>query len=187
MRPAWLLLIPLSFATLAGCEPPAAPAAPSPKAEQAAAPPARADESAAKPEKTPAAPPPAAAPTSPLQDLSFDDLKFDMEKTEPFLRKMLTPKIEGYVGKPIRIRGYIRPTAFQTGITSFVLVRDNLECCFGPGAWLYDCVLVEMNPGKSTDFSVRPVAVEGVFDVQEFLGPDGKHLAIYHLQADKVE
>lgn len=135
---------------------------------------------------------PAAAQSAPqasggLSDVTFEDLKFEMEKTDPFKREMLTPAVEDLVGKRIRIRGYIRPTPFQTGITNFVLVRDNLECCFGPGAWLYDCVLVEMVPGQSTSYTIRPVAVEGIFDVQEFLGPDGKHLAIYHLTADKVE
>ena len=46
-------------------------------------------------------------------------------------------------------------------LTVTVLVRDNLECCFGPGAALYDCVMVRMNPGKTTNFSIRPVTVEG--------------------------
>ena len=61
-----------------------------------------------------------------------------------------------------------------------------MQCCFGPGAALYDCVVVDMKPGKSTDFTVRPVAVEGTFTLRDFLGPDGKHLAIYHLDGDAV-
>jgi hypothetical protein len=47
--------------------------------------------------------------------------------------------------------------------------------------------MVEMQDGASTDYTIRPVAVEGVFDVQEFVGPDGKHLAIYHLDGQRVE
>ena len=34
----------------------------------------------------------------------------------------------------------------------------------------------------SASFSVRPMAVEGVFSVSEFKGPDGNHLAIYHIE-----
>lgn len=128
-----------------------------------------------------------APPTAAIKDYSFDDLKFEMEKTDPFERSMLTPKIEALAGQPIRIRGYILPSFQQTGLTQFVLVRDNMECCFGPGAALYDCILVEMDEGKSADFSIRPVAVEGIFSIDEMIGPDGKHLAIYHLQAGKVE
>jgi hypothetical protein len=61
-----------------------------------------------------------------------------------------------------------------------------MECCFGPGAALYDCILVEMRPGKTTDYSTRPVAVEGTFSIQEMLDSEGKHLAIYHIDGDEV-
>jgi hypothetical protein len=44
-----------------------------------------------------------------------------------------------------------------------------------------------MAKGKSASFTVRPVAVEGVFSVRSFKGPDGKHLAIYHLVGQSVK
>ena len=87
----------------------------------------------------------------------------------------------------IRIRGYILPSFQQTGLTQFVLVRDNMECCFGPGALLHDCVVVRMKPGKTASFSIRPVAVTGTFRVDELRGPDGRHLAIYALDGEAVE
>ncbi|MCO6456091.1 MAG: DUF3299 domain-containing protein [Pirellulaceae bacterium] len=121
------------------------------------------------------------------QDVTFDNLKFEMEKGADFERSMLTGEIEQLVGKKIRIRGYILPSFQQTGITQFVLVRDNMECCFGPGAALYDCVVVDMESGKSTSFTVRPVAVTGQFTVKPFKGPNGKHLAIYHLEGHEVK
>ena len=86
----------------------------------------------------------------------------------------------------VRIRGYILPSFQQRGITQFVLVRDNMECCFGPGALLHDCVVVRMLPGRSTDFSIRPVAVSGTFRVDELKGPDGKHLAVYAIDGEEV-
>ncbi len=121
------------------------------------------------------------------KDLTFDDIKFEMKKGDPFKRAMLTEKIEKLDGKSVRLRGYILPSFQQSGITQFVLVRDNLECCFGPGAALYDCILVEMEMGKSTSYTVRPIAVEGIFTINEFKGPDGKHLAIYHLKGQHVK
>lgn len=122
-------------------------------------------------------------------DITFDSIKFDMEKGEGFERSMLTRQIEALAGQPVRVRGYILPTSVftQTGISQFVLVRDNLECCFGPGAALFDCIVVELKPEKTTDFTIRPVAVEGTFSIREILDPDGKHLAIYHLDGDAVE
>jgi hypothetical protein len=134
---------------------------------------------------------PPEAPSQPVAprtlDISFDDIKFEMEKAARFERSMLNEKIEDLSGKPIRIRGYMLPTAQQSGLTQFVLVRDNQECCFGPGAALYDCILVEMRPGQSAEYSIRPVAVEGQFGISEFIGPDGRHLAIYHLDGELVE
>ncbi len=133
---------------------------------------------------------PAAAPLAKpgrLQDLSFDDVKFDMEKGDPFTTALLPQAITALEGTRIRIRGYILPSFQQEGITQFVLVRDNMECCFGPGAALYDCIVVRMMPGRSTNFSVRPVAVSGIFHVEELVGPDGRHLAIYSLEGEAVE
>ncbi|NOY42740.1 MAG: DUF3299 domain-containing protein [Planctomycetes bacterium] len=120
-------------------------------------------------------------------DTSFDDIKFEMEKTEAFDRSMLTPKVEELLDRKIRIRGFMYPTLRKRGLTQFVLVRDNLECCFGPGAALFDCILVHMNEGQTAVYSIRPIAVEGTFRFEEIIGPDGNHLAIYRLDGDSAE
>ena len=117
-----------------------------------------------------------------LKDISFDDIKFDIAKDAPFKRDLLPKKIESLEGQLVRLRGYMLPSFQQSGIKKFVLVRDNMECCFGPGAAIYDCVIIEMLGSASASFSVRPMAVEGVFSVSEFKGPDGNHLAIYHIE-----
>jgi len=119
---------------------------------------------------------------SQLKDISFDDIKFDIAKDAPFKRDLLPKKIEALEGQLVRLRGYMLPSFQQSGIKKFVLVRDNMECCFGPGAAIYDCVIIEMQGSASASFSVRPMAVEGVFSVSEFKGPDGNHLAIYHIE-----
>jgi hypothetical protein len=109
-----------------------------------------------------------------------------MRKDEPFDRRMLTDRIEQLHGRDVRIRGYILPSFRQRGITEFVLVRDNLECCFGPGAALFDCIVVRMEPGRDISYTVRPVTVEGAFAVDELTGADGTHLAIYRMTGRRV-
>ena len=121
------------------------------------------------------------------RDITFDDIKLNMQKGDPFERSLLTPGVKKIDGQTVRLRGYILPAFTATGLKQFVLVRDNLECCFGPGAALFDCVLVEMIKDKSANYSVRPVSVEGVFTVRELKGPDGKHLAIYHMDGHEVK
>ncbi|HEX3869118.1 MAG TPA: hypothetical protein VHV77_01650, partial [Pirellulales bacterium] len=76
--------------------------------------------------------------TAETRDITFDTIKFPMEKTDTFNRGMLTPEIKKIGNAHVRIRGYILPSYIEKGITQFVLVRDNMECCFGPGAALYD-------------------------------------------------
>ena len=116
---------------------------------------------------------------------TFDDIKFDIEPDAPFERSMLTDPIEQLVGQRIRIRGWILPTFRTKGLKEFVLVRDNQECCFGPGAALFDCILVTMQPGRTAEFSTKSVAVEGEFNVEEFRA--GRQLlAIYRLDGEQV-
>lgn len=151
---------------------------------------------AATPPRAPAPPratagvvpaPPRASPSGPVRDISFDDIKLEMEKGAPFTRDLLPKRVTALEQERVRIRGYILPSFQQAGLTQFVLVRDNQECCFGPGAALHDCVVVRMLPGRSTTFSIRPVAVAGRFRVEELRGPDGRHLAIYTLDGEAVD
>ena len=136
---------------------------------------------------TPAQPARGSAPTAgAIREISFDDIAFEMEKGSAFTRDLLPERVLALAGQRVRIRGYILPSFQQTGLTQFVLVRDNMECCFGPGAALYDCIVVTMQPGRAADFSVRPVAVTGTFRLHELKGPDGKHLAIYALTGEQV-
>ncbi|HEX3726799.1 MAG TPA: DUF3299 domain-containing protein [Pirellulales bacterium] len=122
------------------------------------------------------------------KEITFDEVKLDLKKGDAYTSAVLTDKVKAIEGKPIRIRGYILPSFKQEGITQFVLVRDNMECCFGPGALLHDCILVEMLPPATATFTVRPVSVEGTFSIREVKDPtNGKHLAIYHLDGKEVK
>jgi hypothetical protein len=124
-------------------------------------------------------------------EITFDDLKFDIEKGGEFKKEMITKEIEELNTKTVKLRGFILPTSVfqQSGIKQFVLVRDNQECCFGPGAALYDCVIVEMQPGKTASFSTRVVAVKGKLEVdpESFQYPEGGHYAIYKMTAEEVK
>ena len=146
---------------------------------------------ATDPQPTPgsatAAPAAATSAAAAIREITFDDIKLEMQKGEPFTRDRLTPRVAELERQRVRVRGYILPSFQQSGLTQFVLVRDNQECCFGPGAALHDCVVVRMQPGRTAEFSIRPVAVEGRFRVEELRGPDGKHLAIYALDGESVQ
>jgi hypothetical protein len=121
------------------------------------------------------------------RDATFDDVKLDLKKDEPFKKTALTAKVKELDGKWIKIRGYILPSFQDTGIKQFVLMRDNMECCFGKGAALHDCILVEMLDDATTTFTVRPVTVIGKFTIKEVVDAEGKQLAIYRLDARETK
>ena len=81
---------------------------------------------------------------------------------------MLTKAVEKLDGQRVQIRGYMLPSFQQSGIKQFVLMHNNMQCCFGPSTALYDCIIVEMVNDQSCEFSVRPIAVEGTFAVRDF-------------------
>ena len=168
------LVYALGFAAVAGCG--GGDRAERPAAEAAAS---------SLPERSPGSAG-AGSRTGP-RDINFDDIKLEMQKGDPFSRDLLPPRVSALAGEPVRIRGYILPSFQQTGLTQFVLVRDNQECCFGPGAALHDCIVVRMRPGRTAEFSIRPVAVAGTFRIDELRAPDGSHLAIYALDGDEVK
>ena len=171
-RPTPLVALIVAACLLVGCGPPAA-STDEPLPPAAAAAPTAAARSISAP--------------APLREITFDDLKLELQKGDPFTPDRLTPRVTELERQRVRIRGYILPSFQQSGLTQFVLVRDNQECCFGPGAALHDCVVVRMQPGRTAEFSIRPVAVEGRFRVEELRGPDGRHLAIYALDGERVQ
>ncbi len=70
-------------------------------------------------------------------------------------------------------------------IFRYALTINNVK--LGPGAALYDCILVHMKDGKTAEFSIRPVAVEGTLKFEEFLDYDGTTRAIFRLDGESVE
>lgn len=130
-------------------------------------------------------------------EINFDDLKFEIDKDAPFRAGMLSQEVQKLDGQKVKLRGYILPSTLfkEKDIDQFVLVRDNQECCFGPGAALFDCVIIEMLPGRTTDFVTRPVTVEGKFkvDTEKYKYPDGvgprgaSHFAIFKIDGESVK
>jgi hypothetical protein len=115
-------------------------------------------------------------------DITFDHIKFDIPEDEPYSPALLTEQIRQLDGQQVKLRGFIRPSFKQRDLKNFIFVRDDKECCFGPGAALFDCVVVKLAKNTTTDYTVRPVAVTGKFLLKEYKGPDGNVWAIYRMR-----
>jgi hypothetical protein len=126
-------------------------------------------------------------PSDQAVPITFDDLKIDMKEDTAFEPSMLTERVQQLDGQRVRIRGFLFPSVFQqTGITKFPLIK-NLECKFGPGGQAHHIIIVDMKPGLSTSFTVRPITVEGILTVRPWNGPDENTWALYHMVGEKVE
>lgn len=120
-------------------------------------------------------------------DLTFDDLKFDIEVGQAFERELLSEEVKALHGKEITLSGYMRPSFKAAGLKGFIFVRDDKECCFGPQAAIYDCVRVKLSKGTDTDYIVRPFKVRGDFYLKEREGPDGTIWSIFNMKNAKIE
>lgn len=129
-----------------------------------------------------------ASPSRRARNISFDTIKFEMEKRDRFVKTMLTPTINALDKKRVKIRGFMLPSHLNAGIARFILVRDNQECCFGPGAALFDAVAVEMRKGETTKYEYFPITVEGAFHIDPIENPlygegplENSHLYIFRM------
>ena len=88
-------------------------------------------------------------------------------------------------GRNVLLKGYIYPGKQQTGITQFLLVRDQGDCCFGGNPKITDRVLVQLkDPGhpKGIDFSSRLTKIAGRFVIRPMGAPGLDGGVLYHLE-----
>lgn len=87
--------------------------------------------------------------------LTFDDFNLlsvlNMEPVTEDAVSHMPEWLRSLDGKRVRLRGYMLPT-YESEVEQFILLRDNLECCFGPGAKIYDNLLVNMKPGTKAKY-----------------------------------
>ncbi len=80
--------------------------------------------------------------------------------------KQVHPDVDVLNGKRIFVKGYMYPTGQTEGITSFVLVKDNQQCCFGGQPKTNDMILVNIQDEKTVNYWSGLVSVGGVFQSQ---------------------
>lgn len=76
-------------------------------------------------------------------------------------QKTVHPDVEKLVGKPIFLKGFMYPTGQQSGLGSFLLVKDSKACCFGGNPALTDMIGVVMQDEKTVDYYSGRVSVCG--------------------------
>lgn len=121
--------------------------------------------------------------------ISFLTLKPDQKDEEA--GRPVPKEIVDLLGKPIFIKGYIRPDSVQSrsGIGEFLLVRDNNQCCFGDlqSVKYFDQIAVQLTPPLKTDFSRDVFRLGGRLIVLPHNLGRGADYPVYALEADYID
>ena len=104
-----------------------------------------------------------------MSDISAKGFVVAKGKTDIF-----NPDVKALDGQKVFIKGYMYPTKQMQGLTTFLLVKDNAQCCFGGNPAMQDMILVNMVPREDRRFSPGLLtSVAGVFHCQQASGPAG--------------
>jgi hypothetical protein len=90
--------------------------------------------------------------------------------------RKLHPEVAPLIGKPVYIKGFMWATQATEGLTQFILLKDNGECCFGGNPKSHDFVLVKL-PGYKA--GGQPPAISkrsAAMSVKELTADDKKRL-----------
>jgi len=123
------------------------------------------------------------------QRTSFLDMKPD--DVELAGLQLVPPEVEQLLGKKVFIKGYMRPdsTNLRTGISEFLLVRDNNECCFGDksAVMFFDQVMINLEPGLTAKLKERVFRVGGELGVRMGNPARGEPTLVYSIDADYLK
>lgn len=121
---------------------------------------------------------------------SFFDMKPDA--VESAGRQAVPPDIQELIGQRVFLKGFIRPDStnngLRRGITEFLLVRDNNQCCFGDLSKVefYDQVAVELTGDLATNYHSGVFRLGGELAVRPGVIARGEPVLVYEMAADYI-
>jgi hypothetical protein len=107
------------------------------------------------------------------------------QEHEGRLAFLIPPEVRALEGKPIYLKGFMYPTGREYDLTTFVLCKDNAQCCFGGQPPLQDMIGVVLTKNRTTDYDSGLIGVAGRLK----LNPDyrgGNVEPIYLMDAEYI-
>ncbi|MCC7085219.1 MAG: hypothetical protein IT427_09455 [Pirellulales bacterium] len=99
----------------------------------------------------------------------------------------IPPEAIALNGKKVLVKGYVYPSSRKEGITQFLLVRDQGDCCFGGNPKLTDRILVRLNDPKGFTFNNGLFKAAGTFFVKPpTQAIDATGAVFYHLEGAEL-
>ncbi len=120
------------------------------------------------------------------QRVTFVQMK--PSETEKAKNVIVPPEVSALKGKRVFMKGYMRPSSQRFGLDTFLLVRDNNECCFGENLpEYYDRVQVHLNSPLRVDYSTRMFRVAGTLQIDPSAAGGDPGRPVFSLVADYVK
>jgi len=114
-----------------------------------------------------------------IKDISAKEFVTDRHGQKPH------PDVEALVGKKLFFKGFVFPTDQYTGLTSFLLLKDSKECCFGGKPNVRDKVGCILKKGLTCNYTPGRVSVAGTFRINpKYRG--GESESLYILETEIV-
>lgn len=118
----------------------------------------------------------------------FERIGYELLQPDPDVpNELIPPSAKTLEGKRIFIKGYIYPGQQTSGITRFLLVRDQGSCCFGGNPKVTDRIQVTLAEPLTLTFETRLFKLAGVFHVAAAKAADATGAVYYHLEATHLE
>lgn len=118
--------------------------------------------------------------------ISFAELK--PSELDERAGHFIPPEVAALAGQRVFIKGYIRPdsTPVRTGISQFLLVRDDNQCCFGDASKVqyYDQIAVDLTGSLRLDYSMGVFRIGGILAVEPANLRRGPGAPVFSLRAD---
>ena len=90
-------------------------------------------------------------------------------------------------GRRVLLKGYALAGRHAQNIKQFVLMRDNMSCCFGGSPKPTDMVAVSLSGDRQWNYSKELLRVAGTFHVEQPVSTDGRRQPLYRLDADYLQ
>lgn len=118
------------------------------------------------------------------QRISFYDLKPNKLTQLPY-----SEAAKQLDGKKVFVRGYVRANDKERDLSSFILVGDFGDCCFGGNPKITDVIGVSIKIDETVDYSWRVRKIGGTFRLHDQVkanADDEVPGIVYEIEADHV-
>ncbi len=114
-------------------------------------------------------------------------ISYSALQPDPEVRgEQIPPSALALDGQRVFLKGYIYPGQKTDGIKTFLLVRDQGDCCFGGNPKVTDRIQVTLVDPLRLTFRKRLHGVAGVFHVKPAPAIDGIGGVYYQMEADYI-